>query len=91
MAKYYRQAEELRIEKRNYELWLQGRYIYEAIGALSPILQAFAKKGTKAEPYMARPYALTAKALEREESAKEKAMMEKGKMYMAAVMATDTN
>lgn len=32
-------------------MWLQGMYIYDAISRLSPILRAFAKKGTKAQPY----------------------------------------
>lgn len=51
LVKSYRKAEELRKERVNQEMWLQGMYIYDAISRLSPILRAFAKKGTKAQPY----------------------------------------
>ena len=44
LTKYYRKAEELRNEKRNQELWLQGMYVYEAIADVSPVLHAFAKR-----------------------------------------------
>ena len=44
LVKYYREAEEIRKERINQELWLQGRYVYDAISNLSPILHAFAKK-----------------------------------------------
>ena len=47
LVKSYRKAEELRKERVNQEMWLQGMYIYDAISRLSPILRAFAKKGTK--------------------------------------------
>ena len=50
LVKYYRKAEEIRNEKRNQELWLQGMYIYEALCDASPIFHAFAKKGTKPRP-----------------------------------------
>lgn len=52
LVKSYRKAEELRKERVNQEMWLQGMYIYDAISRLSPILRAFAKKGTKAQPYV---------------------------------------
>ena len=31
-------------------------YIYDAMGKVSPLLHAFAKKGTKAQPYPNKPY-----------------------------------
>ena len=61
LVKYYRKAYELSNEKKNQELWLQGMYFYEAIARVSPLLQAFAKSGTKAEPYLDKPYPLTTK------------------------------
>lgn len=87
LAKYYRQAEEIRNERRNQELWLQGMYIYDAILCVAPILHAFAKKGTKARPYPAQPYAITAKERKREKNEKEKAVYAKGIRYMEALMA----
>ena len=38
--------------RRNYAAWLQGAYIYDALCAVSPILHAFAKGGTKPIPYL---------------------------------------
>lgn len=87
LAKYYRKADELRRKRRNEELWLQGMYIYEALCDVSPVLNAFAKKGTKPKPYSDHPYAIT-----RSEMADEKAMLEKrdkdkARRYMEAKMA----
>lgn len=68
MVRAYRKAQEFRDRRRNQELWLQGMYVYEAICDVSPILHAFAKKGTKPAPYPAEPYAITeAEIQEREE------------------------
>lgn len=87
LAKYYRQAEEIRNERRNQELWLQGMYIYDAILCVAPILHVLAKKGTKARPYPTQPYAITAKERKREKNEKEKAVYAKGIRYMEALMA----
>lgn len=57
----YRKAYELRCEQANYDAWLQGAYIYDAICAASPILHAFASKGTKALPYHKLPYGVKEK------------------------------
>lgn len=62
-------AEEIRQRKRNTEMWLQGFYVYQAIGNLSPILNAFSKDH-KAKPYLKQPIALT--EAEREEQEREK-------------------
>lgn len=61
LTKYYRKADEIKRERKNQELWLQGAYIYEAIYDLVPVLHAFAKKNAKALPYPSEPYALTVK------------------------------
>ena len=88
LPKYYRKAEELRNEKRNQELWLQGMYVYEAICDVSPILHAFAKKGTKPTPYTSKPYPLTNKQVEQEEEEKQRKVAEKGKRFMEAMAAS---
>ena len=54
----YNKAEKRRKERKNQELHLQGMYFYEALCDASPILHAFAKKGTKAHPYRTEPYKL---------------------------------
>lgn len=90
LAKYYRKAEELRNDRRNQELWLQGMYVYEAICDVAPILHAFAKKGTKPTPYSDKPYPLNAKQSIQEEEEKQRRLTEKGKRFMEA-MATSIN
>ena len=89
LVKYYRQAEELRNEKRNQELWLQGMYIYEAICDVAPILHAFAKKGTKPHPYSTKPYAISDKQIKQEREEKERKLVEKGKKFMEAMMLSN--
>lgn len=56
LPKYYRKAHKMRLEHENYNAWLQGAYVYDAISAVSPVLHAFAKKGTKPVPYLKEPY-----------------------------------
>lgn len=86
LAKYYRKADEIRLERHNQEKWLQGMYIYEAICDASPILRAFAKKGTKPHPYTEKPYPITNKQRKQDIEAKEKAISDKGKRFMENFM-----
>ena len=86
LTKYYREAEEIRNERRNQELWLQGMYIYEAICDIAPILHAFAKKGTKPHPYPSKPYAISEKQIKQEREEKERKLVAKGKKFMEAMM-----
>lgn len=87
LVKAYRKADELKLERRNMEMWLQGRYVYDAIAAISPILHAFAKKGTKAKPYTESPYPISKQRQEKAKETKAKNAAEKGKGYMVAFMA----
>ena len=52
----YRKADRIRAERENYSAWLQGRYVYDALCCASPIFHDLAKPGTKAKPYMEKPY-----------------------------------
>lgn len=90
LPKYYRQAEELRKERVNQEAWLQGMYVYDAIARISPILHAFAKKGTKAQPYVEEPYPINKRSVDNAEAKKDKQKSQKGLRYMEALM-TETN
>ena len=89
LPKYYRKADEIRNERRNEEFWLQGMYIYEALCDVSPILHAFAKKGTKPQPYSEKPYSLTEAQVKRAEEEKARRIAEKGKRFMNAVMLSN--
>lgn len=68
----YRKAQELINKKANEQMWWNGLYIYDAISRLSPILHAFAKEGTKAVPYMEKPYPLTKEQAEIDKQERER-------------------
>ena len=87
LPQYYRKAHELQRKRRNEELWLQGMYIYEALCDVSPIMNAFAKRGTKPHPYTDRPYSITRDDREEERKLKEQRDREKAKQYMLGKMA----
>ena len=82
LAKYYRRADEIRKERENERLWLQGMYVYEAISDLAPILHAFAKRGTHAKPYPSEPYSLTRKERKEADERKAKQVYDKGMRMM---------
>ena len=86
LVKFYREAENLRKERVNQELWLQGMYFYDALARVSPILHAFAKKGTKAQPYPDEPYPINKRTMDNVKERKEKAKANKGLQYMQAFM-----
>ena len=54
----YRKSFEIQRERANYDAWLQGAYVYDALCMVSPVLQAFAKRGTKPAPYHKEPYGM---------------------------------
>lgn len=54
----YVKAESIRQKKKNTELWLNGAYIYQAIGCLVPVLNPFSKEH-RAKPYLKRPIPIT--------------------------------
>ena len=56
LVKWYRKAHALRAKRDNEQAWLIGRYVYDAVCAASPLLHAFAKSGTTANPYLEKPY-----------------------------------
>ena len=85
LVRAYAKAEEMRIKRKNEELYLQGRYEYEAIGAFAEILPAFPKKGAKIHPYLEEPYPLTEAELLAREEQKNKEKMEAIKQRMFAM------
>lgn len=87
-AIFYRKAHALKRKETNYTLWLQGLYIYEAIGDLSPVLNGFVKN-PKPAPYPKEPYALTQEEFEerkkREEIERDKEIQAKVRAWAARV------
>lgn len=56
MVEAFREADKLKQRRINAEAHLMGMYVYEAICDVTPVLHAFAKKGTKPIPYRTQPY-----------------------------------
>ena len=83
LVKYYRQADKIKFNRKNEELWLQGMYFYEALCDVSPVLHAFAKAGTKPIPYPTKPFSIDDKEAEEE---KEKIKKANRKKAMASFM-----
>lgn len=86
LAKYYREAWNLKRDVRNQELWLQGAYIYEAILDAAPVLHPFAKKGTKATPYRDHPFELYGRKSNEARRGKEIKSDNKAKCVMEMMM-----
>ena len=73
LVKAFREADEMRVDRMNYEAWLQGLYVYQAVGALYPVFNPFSKQ-KKAEEYLKEPIVIT------ERARNQKAMEEGNKM-----------
>ena len=84
MVRAYRKADEYERRRQNESLWLQGMYFYEALCDAAPILHAFAKKGTKPNPYTKEPYPITESEIREHEEREAKAREEKFKAEFAA-------
>lgn len=84
LVKYYREAFKLQRERDNEQMWLQGMYIYEALCDVSPVLRAFAKKGTRPIEYSTEPYAITDEEIKRRRKKREKAKYEQIKARTSA-------
>lgn len=74
IAKYYLKAYKIEEERTDWILWKLGVYGYEALCDVSPVLHAFAKKGTKPLPFAEKPLFIKDSLME---TAKEKEEKEK--------------
>lgn len=81
-AHAFLKAHKLKTKMENEKLWLQGLYFYEALCDVAPVLNAFAKSGTKPTPYVEKPYSLTRAEAKVEDKKHAQAVMEKGKARM---------
>lgn len=53
---HYRRAFEMQRDRANYDAWLQGGYIYDALCFVAPILRAFPARNARPTPYHKEPY-----------------------------------
>ncbi len=81
----YLLAENIKREERNYFAWLQGAYIYDAVGVV--VANALAKRGSKKREYVNEPVRITPLT---EEEKRIKAEKDKRKV-IAMFNAMETN
>ncbi|MBO5032393.1 MAG: hypothetical protein J6D08_11000 [Lachnospiraceae bacterium] len=86
MPKFYRQKHEYDKERMNYELWLQGAYLYEAVLDAAPALNPLSKKN-KPFPYRSTPIPITEGESKYKKEMEKKKKLENGKQAMRAMMA----
>lgn len=92
LARWFRKAEDIRAHRRNQEMWMEGRYVYDAMCCLIPSHNAWKPK----EPfdYLNEPYPLTKKEMEdrklRDMMRKQDALREKIKANMLAMKKPKT-
>ncbi|MFV0395139.1 MAG: hypothetical protein ACK5LC_12230 [Coprobacillaceae bacterium] len=78
---YYREAERFRSNRHNTESWLQGMYIYDAVGTI--IYNAFGRKrGQQAASYVDKPYSIHQKDIEEEKQQQVEEERAKAKVWM---------
>lgn len=82
LAVDYREAHKILQKRQNLNAWLQGYYVYNAIGAFAEILPAFPKKGAKVHPYMEEPIAITDEEVQERAERKQREKMERIKQRM---------
>ena len=73
LVRAYRKAHDLKRHEKNYELWMQGRYIFEALRC-APLLVGFPEKGYKVPSgagYPEMPYPLTEQEAQEREIQRE--------------------
>lgn len=85
MTKYYRKKDTLDRERRNYDLWLQGAYIYEALLDASPVFNPLSAK-KKPHPYRETPIPLTANESKKIEEMNKQKQLENGREAMRMMM-----
>lgn len=81
----YRRAYERRRRERNFDAWLNGRYIYEAF--VVAYSNAWSKSKSDLLEYPAKPHPLTQEDADRERQEEERLKMERVFSYMARKVA----
>ena len=85
LTQCYMEAFKLKQRLENEHAWLQGRYVYEAIGALVPVLHAFAKNGTKPNEYLKEPFPMSEQEIKERKERDERLAYERGMQRMKAL------
>lgn len=85
LAIYYRKAHEIKEERHNSHLWLQGMYIYDAIS--TSLYNVFCRsKGQQSASYTSQPYPLTQKRQEEVQNLEIQEEQAKAQVWMNALV-----
>ena len=84
LTKVYRNAFEMKRDRKNHELWLQGLYIYEALIDASPVFHDLVKGKVKPIEYVKEPYPITQKQVKEKAEREERLRAEKQKAMVEA-------
>ena len=80
----YREAHDLQLEEQNYMMWVQGRYIYDALGRMAPYYRAF--KPSKPKKYMEEPIPVTARQVRKKKAEDERRKAEETRARFRAMI-----
>jgi hypothetical protein len=89
MVRAFRKADELKRQRQNEVLWMQGVYIREAL--LSTVGNMFSNKGSTPIEYPKEPYPITADQVEAKKEREQKSMEERMKADLLAIAARMAN
>lgn len=78
------------MERINAEAHLLGLYFYEALCDVTPVLHAFAKKGTKPRPFRTEPYPMNGEKEDKTEQQEETERL-RAEIYMKQMMWAGKN
>jgi len=85
LPKYYREKHDLELKEKNFELWLQGFYVREAIMSCVPVLNILSKS-KEPLPYRDNPIPLTkAEALAEQRRREHEEMIRQREIFREAV------
>ena len=72
----YREAHKMKVRDRNFEQWLHGKYVYDALCRVSPLFNALSKK-KEPIPYLEEPYPIYDEDRKRKKEEENKRLYEK--------------
>ena len=87
LARAYRKAHEMSLRRRNWEMWMQGAYIYDALLCVAPVFRTnFSKSKPEPGKYPEKPWPITERDAREQEQQEQRARMER----MLAVMNAES-
>lgn len=85
MVRAFRKAYELKRRQQNEALWMQGRYVLDAL--MATVVNMFSDKSAEKNEYPSEPYPVTAEQVAEKEAAERRKMEERMKADFLALAA----